>query len=178
MINRKITLGLLAGLLIAGSAVANDRGHRMDRHQMRGGQDVGMQVLQHLGKAMRRLDLSEDQKLAIKDEFGGVRETLKPLMQELHAGRRDLRDLVASGEYDADTAAEIADHQGQITADITLLVSEAVPGVMTHLTDEQRAELQAMGEERQARKQERREKFRAHKEERRERRGGDNPDGN
>jgi Spy/CpxP family protein refolding chaperone len=178
MKNRIMVLTLAAGLAVAGAASAADRGPRMDRQEHRGGQEFGLQVIQHLGKAIRRLDLSDDQKAAIRGEFGGVRESIKPLVQELHAGRLDLRDVITGGEYDAETAAEIAEQQGQLTTEITLIVSGAVAGVLAHLDDEQRTELQAMGEERRVRKEEHREDAKARRHERKEERRTEPPEGN
>ena len=171
-------IALLAGLLIAGSTLAGERGRGMDRHHQRGGPDIGMQVMEHLGKAIRRLDLSEDQKTTIRGEFGGFRETVAPLVKEMHEGRMNLREIIAEGEYDPDAAAEIAEQQGRLTTEITLLVSETVAGVLAQLDDEQRTELQAMGEERRARKEDRRGQFKARREEYRDARSREDPDGN
>lgn len=179
MKNPLIAIALAAGLVFAGTASAADKGPRMDRqHHQRGGQELGLQVIQHLGKAMRRLDLSEEQKVAIKDEFGLFRETVKPLVQELHSGRKGLHEVITADDYNADAAAEIAEHQGQLTAEITMLVSEAAAAVMAQLSDEQRAELQAMGDERRARKEKRHEKTKARMRERKEARRKEPPEGN
>jgi Spy/CpxP family protein refolding chaperone len=176
--NKRMTfLAGLSALMIAGTTFAGDRNARMERGHERGGPDLGLQVIEHLGKAIRRLDLTEDQKTSIRAEFMGFKETIRPLAKELHKGRMQLRDVISEGEYDADAAAEIAEQQGQITTDITLAVSDAVASVLAQLSDEQRAELEAMGEERRARKEQRREKIEARKRERMEARGQEPPEG-
>lgn len=178
MKNRIMALTLAAGLAVAGAASAADRGPRMDRQEHRGGQEFGLQVIQHLGKAIRRLDLSEEQRVAIHDEFGVFKETVKPLVHEFHSGRKGLHGVITADAFDADAAAEIAEQQGQLTTEITMLVSEAAAAVLAHLSDEQRAELQAMGEERRVRKSEHRENAEARMHERKEARRNEPPGGN
>ena len=168
----KTTL-LLATLLFAVSAVAADP-DRGRMHQ-RGG-EMGTQMIEHLGKALRRLDLSEEQKESIHADMKGLRESLKPLVREMHEGRKGLHELITSDAYDQDAAAEIAGHQGQLTTEITLLVSGVAANVLAQLSDEQRAELMAMGEKRRAHRSERSEKMKARHMERRGKREKEAPE--
>ena len=132
----------------------------------RGG-PAGMEVIQHLTRALRRLDLSEEQQLTVREDMHELRESLKPLMQEMHASRQALREKVIGNEYDGDTVAELAKAQGALTTRITLQVSEHVNSVLGILTEEQRAELKAMREDHKAHRAEMRDKKKAHRDHRR-----------
>ena len=170
---------LLAALLFAGSAIAADQERGRDRgHMQQRGGEMGTQLIQHLGKALRRLDLSEEQKETIHADMKGLRESLKPLVKEMHAGRKTLHGLITGDGYNQDVVAEIAGKQGQLTAEITVLTSNTAATVLARLSDEQRAELMAMGEERRAHRSEHVEKMKARNMKRREKRGQDAPDGN
>jgi len=170
---------LLAALLFAGSAIAADQERGRDRgHMQQRGGEMGTQLIEHLGKALRRLDLSEEQKESIHADMKGLRESLKPLVQEMHAGRKELHGFITADGYDQDAVAEIATHQGQLTTEITILASDTAAAVLARLSDEQRAELMAMGEERRAHRSERSEKMKARHMERRGKRGQDAPEGN
>ena len=85
----------------------------------RGGPEIGMQVVEHLRKALHRLELSDEQREAIHGEVRGYREGLGPLIKELHAGRAELHGLITSEGYDEEAVAALADRQGEVTAEIT-----------------------------------------------------------
>jgi len=165
--NYRIKLVLiLTAFLLAGNTLAAERGQHSERMHARGGPDIGMQVIQHLTKAIRRLDLSEEQKTAVRAEFSGMKEDLRPLIRQLHEGRKELRGVIISEQYDADAVAAIAEQQGTLTAEITVLVSEIASSVLARLTDEQRADLQAMGVERREHQEGHREMMRSRRESR------------
>jgi len=161
---------MLTAFLLAGNTLAAERGQHSERMHARGGPDMGMQmgmqVIQHLTKAIRRLDLSEEQKTAVRAEFSGMKEDLRPLIRQLHEGRKELRGVIISEQYDADAVAAIAEQQGTLTAEITVLVSEIASSVLARLTDEQRADLQAMGDTRREHRGGHREMMRARRESR------------
>ncbi len=165
--NYRIKLVLiLTAFLLAGNTLAAERGQHSERMHARGGPDIGMQVIQHLTKAIRRLDLSEEQKTAVRAEFSGMKEDLRPLIRQLHEGRKELRGVIISEQYDADAVAAIAEQQGTLTAEITVLVSEIASSVLARLTDEQRADLQDMGGTRREHREGHREMMRARRESR------------
>jgi Spy/CpxP family protein refolding chaperone len=147
-------LALTGGLFAAGEEQKQDR--RADRSE-RGGPDVATQVIEHLGKAIRRLDLNEQQKLDIREEFGNFKEMVRPLVKDLHEGRSTLRDAIISDSYDPDLVEDIAASQGNLTAEITIMVGESASTILSHLTDEQRAELMAMADVRREERKEMRE---------------------
>ena len=123
----KVSL-FLATLMFAGASFAADHGPgkgRMQKDRMhQRGPDMGMQVIEHLGKALRRLDLSEEQKESIHADMKGLREELKPLVKEIHQGRKELHGLITADSYDADAAAAIAEQQGELTTQVTMTVSQ------------------------------------------------------
>jgi Spy/CpxP family protein refolding chaperone len=173
----KITL-ILTTALLAGASIANAEGGRMERKHVRPGGDVGMHVIQRLGKAMHRLDLSEEQRTAIKGEFKALKESARPLVKQIHEGRGTLRDLTTQIPYDADAVAAITEQQGSLTAEVARMVSGTVATVLGHLDEEQRAELQAMGEQRRAHRKQRHEKVKARRDERRDARQETPPEDN
>lgn len=133
----------LAGILLMASASAADRGPRHDRGHP--GMGMGPEVMQHLVRAMHRLDLSEEQRTAIHADLSGLKETMQPLMLELQESRKALHEQITADTYNADAVAEIAARQGSLTTEMTIIASEAASGVLAQLSDEQRAELKAMG---------------------------------
>lgn len=134
----------------------------------RGGPGIdGVEAVRHLGRALRRLDLDEAQIAAVRAEMSTMRESLKPLMTEFHENRKAMRELVLAGDYDESQAAEIAEQQGALTSEITLLTSATVSRMLEQLTEEQRAELDAMRENRLAHRSEMRDRKKAHRDHRR-----------
>lgn len=149
-----------AALLLAGAAMAGDRGPRHDRGPM----GMGAEVIEHFARALRQLDLSEDQKTAIHEDLRGLRESVRPLVHEMFETRKALHQQITADAYDSDAVAELATRQGSISAEITIIASEVAAGVLAQLTDEQRAELHALAEARRAHRE-------AHRELKRQRRG-------
>ncbi len=164
---------LLTGLLLAGNSVAGEHGTHQDRMHQRGGPGgpgMAAPVIQHLTRAIRHLDLSAEQEESIHADLQGLRGTLTPLVMELHEAKRELMGLITASEYDADAVAINAEKQGNLTAEITMIASDAASAVLAQLSEEQRAELKAMGEERRARRE-------GHRERAKERRGPGASDG-
>jgi len=159
---------VIAGLLLAASVSAAPRGPREGRH-------VGpeyAQVMERLGQAVGQLDLSEDQRSAIRSEFEAFRETVRPLAMEMRQGREALRDVVTAATYDAEAAAGIAQRQGSLAAKLMTASADAAAAVLARLTDEQRAELKDMAEFRREHRAEHRAMARERKREHRPRQHG------
>ena len=169
--NKRISISLLmAVILLAASTASAERGPSHDRMNQRPGGEFGTQVIEHLTRAIRRLDLSDEQRESIRNDLKGLRTSLKPTIKELHQGRKELHGLVTADSYDADAVAAIAEHQGDLVAEISTIASGVAAGVLAQLSDQQRAELMAMGEERRTHRDGHREKMKAHKKERMEKR--------
>ena len=155
---------LLTGLLLAGNSIAGDHGPGQDRMHQRSGPGMATPIIQHLARAIRRLDLSDDQKDSIHAEFKGLKSTLKPLVQELHESKKDLHGLITASEYDAEAVAINAERQGSLMAEITIIASEVAAAVLAQLSDAQRAELEAMGEDRRGHREAHHQRVREHRE--------------
>ena len=157
---------LLSGLLLAGNCVAGERDPYQDRMHQRGGPGgpgMAASSIQHLTRAIRRLDLSDEQKESIHADLEGLRGSLKPLVGELHEAKKALRDLITASEYDADAVASNAELQGHLTAQITMITSEAASAVLAQLSEEQRAQLKAMGEDRMSHRKAHHERAKAYR---------------
>lgn len=157
------TFLVAAVLAIAGTAIAHeqDRDHDRNRDRDRSGQHdratMGLPAIEHLVRAFRHLDLDEGQKETIHVELKAMRETIHPLMKQTHESRRELHELITAVEYDEEAVSALATEQGNLTAEITMIVGSTASTVLAQLTDEQRSELEAMGEKRRAKREERRE---------------------
>lgn len=149
-----MTAGLLA---ISGMAVAQDGGQgapgNKGQRSHRGMQAQPRTMMEGVMRAIKRLDLSEDQKEGIWATVHQLRGELHPVMMEMKSGQRELRELVTSGSFDASAVAALAKTEGELTEQRILLTSQAVANVLSQLTGEQRAELEAMAAERKQRVQ-------------------------
>jgi Spy/CpxP family protein refolding chaperone len=137
-----------ASMLLMANASAGDRGPRHER----GHSGMGPEVMEYLTRALHQLDLTEEQKTAIHADLQGLKDSMKPLAQELRASRKALHEQITADEYDAEAVAEIAANQGSLTAEMTVIASQTASGVLARLTDEQRAELKTMAEEHHAKR--------------------------
>ena len=151
--HRRKKLALSAGALgvLAASAIAwgvnepagdglvedTDRGHRWGpRH---GG------PMAHMA---RRLDLSEEQQLAITAILSTARDEAEVLRLQLEELRRTIGDSIRTGEYDEDQARILVENQAPAFVDMTLLGIRTMNQVYEQLTPEQRAEADALMEKR------------------------------
>jgi len=150
----------LAGITLMAGAAAGDRGPRHDRDHAA----MGSEVIHHLVKALHRLDLSEAQKVSIHEDLQGLRESMQPLVEELAETREALHEQITAENYDANAVADIANRQGNLTAEMTIIASETASGVLAQLSDEQRAELVEMADTHRLHRN-------VHKEMRKQRRG-------
>jgi len=148
----KLMITLVSSLLLAatGTALAQDNtpGERENkvRHQQRGAQ-VTPAVTQ-LMRALKRLDLNDEQREAIRAIRGALKADVRPIMKGMKAGQLQLKELVNADSYDEAAVAVLAGKEGDLTAERILLTSRALSGILGLLTDEQRAELEAMAAQR------------------------------
>jgi Spy/CpxP family protein refolding chaperone len=178
MTHRSRIFLLTAALVMAASAMAAPRG---ERGTHRGGTEFA-QVMQHLGEAIRGLDLTEDQRAAVQAEFEAHRETVRPLAEEMRSSRQALHEVIMADAYDADAAADIAQRQGALAAELMTVSANAAAAVLGQLTDEQRAELDTLIEFRRGHRAEHRammkERMKKLRDRRRERGTQEAPPGN
>lgn len=152
----KLMISVMTALLLAisGMAVAQDGGQgpgNKGQRSHRGMQAQPRTMMEGVMRAIKRLDLSEEQKEGIWATVHELRGELHPIMVEMKTGQRELRELVTSGSFDASAVAALAEKEGDLTGQRILLTSEAVANVLGQLTEEQRTELEAMAAERKQR---------------------------
>jgi len=144
-------------LTVAGTALAQDfygePGEKGRRHQ-RGPQ--GMPVVQQLMRGLKRLDLDDEQKAAIRAVMQDLKAEVRPIMQEMKAGHMQLKELIKADSYDEKAVEALAEKEGEMAAERLVITSRALSEVYSHLTPEQRDELAAMAEERTERRADRR----------------------
>ena len=109
-----------------------------------------MPVVDQFMRGLRQLDLSEDQKTGVKAVMQGLKETVRPIMQESKAGHMQLRDLIKADNYDETAVAAIAKKEGDFAANRMIVTSQALADVLSLLTDEQRVQLYTMAAKRMA----------------------------
>lgn len=142
-------------LVAAGSAMAGDRGPG-GKHQRGGPQ--GSQIMDQFKRELRQLDLSDEQKASVKVIMQDLREQIMPIGKDLRDNHLAFRDLIKSENWDENAAALLADNEGDLTAQRTLLTNKALADIYAQLNDEQRAELAAKAQQRAERHAERAEK--------------------
>ena len=118
-------------------------------HGPHGEEPLATTVMKRLHHALR-LELTEEQRTAFHEEFMAVRDEIKPILQELHEGRRTMHEIVTAEEFDAEGAAALAESQGGLTAELSLIAAETAHTVFSRLSDTQRAELDVLRAEHHA----------------------------
>lgn len=145
------TVALTALLTAAPLALADhDRGHRAQ-----GGYDPTSSVQRKLTRAMKQLDLSEEQESAVRAIFEDNREDLQANREATRAVREDIRALLDSWPLDEAALASLAEREGELAEERVVLTSTLASEVLAELDEDQRAELDAMREERRERMRER-----------------------
>ena len=127
--------------VLAQDEQSGERSRKGDRHQ--GGMQA-MPVADKLMRAVRHLDLSDEQKESIKTIAKGMKADMRAIMHETRAGHIALQELIKSGVYDEEAVAVIAGKEGDLAAERLMITSRAMSEVYKQLTDEQRIELESM----------------------------------
>lgn len=99
-----------------------------------------------LGRVLRHLDLSEEQKTAIKGIFQAHREDVHDTMVALRENRRNLQEATDPAAINA-----LAVEQGQLVAVIAESQALLRLAILDELTEEQIAQLESFKERRQGR---------------------------
>ncbi|MGD9020882.1 MAG: Spy/CpxP family protein refolding chaperone [Lysobacterales bacterium] len=149
----KSIITVITALLLAasGMAVAQDYdrgpGYKGKRPQ-RGMQNAPQSPVEGVMRAIRRLELSDEQKESIWNIAHDLKGDLHPIVVEMRAGQHQLRDLLRTGDFDENAVAALAEKEGDLVAQRIMLTSEALAGIFGQLTEEQKDQLAAMAEER------------------------------
>lgn len=161
---------LLFSILLLGSGLAlahgPDRDRGKDRHGSGHRGPDAMEMVGHFHRALRELDLSAEQKEAIRGHFSGMKEANKPVLNELRSSRRALHEALMASDYDAAEVAGIAQAQGEAHAALLRSVASTLHAALAELTPAQRDQLDAMRERHRERMVERLHRMQEHLEER------------
>ncbi len=122
-----VALALVAGTVLAVSAAAQGRGGP------RG-----------IGRVLRQLDLTDDQREAVRGAAERHRESGRSLRQQLGAARQALRDEVRSGAADETAIRGLAAEVAPLAADAAVRRAALYAEIRGLLTDDQRARLEAL----------------------------------
>ena len=158
LVSRTVLASLL--LAVAGTALAQDPmvdssdSMKKARHHQRGNQP--MSGVTNIMRAIRHLDLSDEQKASFKEIMRGMKAEDRQLAKEMKAGHEQLRELIKAESFDQPAVEAVAEKEGALAAERLILASRAMSDVYGQLTDEQRAELEVMATERAARRNEKR----------------------
>lgn len=129
---------------------------RKSRHHQRG--DRAMPAVGNMMRAIRHLDLSDEQKTSIKTIMQHFKIEERLLKQEMKAGHEQLKELIKAESFDESAVAALAETEGALAAERLIVASRAMSEVYGQLTVEQRAELEIMASERAERRAEKRER--------------------
>lgn len=141
--------------VLAQDEPTGERSRKGDRHQ--GGMQA-MPVADKLMRAVRHLDLSDEQKESIRTIAKGMKTDMRTIMHETRAGHIALQELLKSDVYDEEAVAVIAEQEGDLAAERLMITSRAMSEVYKQLTDEQRIELESMAANHRQNRGERRQK--------------------
>jgi Spy/CpxP family protein refolding chaperone len=151
-----LTLILAAVFLFTSNVSAQQRQGQNQRHK---GPGMDAPVVQQLVRAIHRnLDLSEEQKAEIRTIMQNLKFEMQPLMEESRASKKALHAEVMADEYNEPAVAAIAGRQGELATEKIMITSRHVANILAQLTDDQRAELEALKEEHRARRAEHRDR--------------------
>jgi len=152
-----ITFFSIALMTAAGVALAGPGpDHFRDGPPHHGRGMPGMPVVDMVMRAVMRLDLSDEQVDSITAIMKSLKADDRELMKDMRANHEQLKELIKADTFDETAVAEIAGNEGTLTTERLILASRAMSQVFAQLTDEQRAELEAMAEQRAARRAEKR----------------------
>lgn len=156
-----VTLISVMVLLASGLTYAQDSDPepRKPHHHKHHGKQMPMET--RVFRSFRRLDLDESQKTELKNIMRGMREELKPVMQETRAGQKQIRGQLHAGTFDEAAMAALAQRQGELTTEHLMITSRAISAAFDLLNDEQRARFKANTENRRAERMEKRQKKQA-----------------
>lgn len=147
MKNTHKTVLLAALLAVSGFALAGPE------HRSHGAKaTTAAQPARELAGAIRRLDLSPEQKTEVEAIFAANRDALQAHGKASRALREDIQTLLGAPELDEQALADLAEAEGKLAEERVMLIGTLAADVLAELDDDQRAELEAMRAERQARR--------------------------
>ena len=145
-------------LMSAGTTFAQDSDFKPGKPGQRSQRGMqGMPVVDHMMRAIRSLDISDEQQTDIRAVMQELKTEVMPIMEEMQDGQLQLRELIKADEYDEGAVAELAAREGDLAAERMVISSRALSEVYGYLTKEQRVELEEMAAQRMERRSKKRE---------------------
>ncbi len=122
--------------LFAGMALAQGgAGTGAPMHHSRGGFMGGMELPLH------QLNLTDDQKAQIKQMFQAEKPAMKPLMQQEHAVRTRMIQLITSGTFEQAKVAAVAAQESQIHMQMEIEHAKMASQIYQLLSSDQKAKV-------------------------------------
>jgi len=135
-----ITAGIVVVVLAAGLALhAESRFRRASRSW--GGPPMAGRFLQHMADM---LDLTDAQQAQIKQMWQAELPTLRPLMQQLAEGHKQMAAATSGGKFDQGQVQAIANQQAQTIAQLIVEKQKLQSTVYTVLNADQQAKLERL----------------------------------
>lgn len=137
---KKIIFGIAAVVVLATGAifVVAQKGRHF------GGAGFGPGRGNMIGKALRRLDLTDDQKAKVKAIMEASRTNVEPLMQQMRDNHAKIAALGTDGTFDQAKVEALANDQSGVMAKLIVEKEKAKAQVFALLTDAQKAKAAAM----------------------------------
>lgn len=149
--NKSLKAGLASALIVSslgivapvsakpsGDGADCDRGRHTGAVNKRG--DNGFNV----DRIAKKLDLSDDQRTQIEGIMAASKQQMRDHHDKLRANRKQLKSLMRQSPLDEVALRQIADSQGDLQADMTVLRAQQRAKINDILTSEQRAKLADM----------------------------------
>jgi protein CpxP len=121
--------------LFAGMALAQGGGADSPMHHRHGGFMGGMEL------PLRQLNLTDDQKAQIKQMFQAEKPAMKPLMQQEHAARTQMIQLITSGTFEQAKVAAVAAQESQIHMQMEIEHAKMASQIYQLLSSDQKAKV-------------------------------------
>jgi Spy/CpxP family protein refolding chaperone len=151
-----------AALITTGFTFAQELGIEPEKKQQRHHrQQRGIQAMpavDQLIRAVKRLDLDDEQKQGIRAIMAAMKAEVRPVMREIKAGHLQLKELIKADTFDEAAVTALAEKEGALAAERVLIASRTASQVLKLLTDEQRGQLETMAAERRQRRGEKHKK--------------------
>ena len=154
---KKITVAILSIVLVAMGALFI---FAQTAEREEGKRGFGKKGHKRGARAMmfRGLDLTEEQKVQMKQIRQTSKEKIKPIREQMKANRQKLAELSAGGNFDQAQVQAIAAQQGSLSAQMIVERESVKSQIFQILTPEQKAKAAEIGAQRKQRMQERMQK--------------------
>ncbi len=148
---KKLTITLLTGTLLAGGlgltvpalAERSDMGGCWKQgHAMQHGHGHRFGDGSRIERMMEHLDVNEDQRTQVETIVDNTRPQLQAVREKKQETRKQIRELVHSGNYDEVAISALADEQAANVKSKIMLRTRMMSEILAVLTDEQRAQLE------------------------------------